>query len=273
MQKKELDLEEIKKIELEILKEIDEICEKNNLNYSLMGGTALGAVRHRGFIPWDDDIDIMMLREEYLKLQNYLKNEHNNKIKFLSCETQDDFPYPFAKIVSTKTIAKEVGIKRIENYGVFVDIFPIDKIPNSNLKRRLFFKKMKLFKKIYLVKLYEKQISKNKLKLCIKNIIATLLKPINLRKLVKKMDKVSQKYNKEKSDYWGSLYVEATLNKNIFYERGFFSNTRKIKFENERFYLIEEYDRYLKDNYGDYMKIPDKENQVSGHNWEYIQLK
>lgn len=271
MTKKNLELEQIKKIEINILEAFDSICRNNNIKYSLMGGTALGAIRHKGFIPWDDDIDVMMMRDDYNKIEKIFNKQYNNSnLKFLTCTTNNDFPYPYAKIVNTNTIAKEKGIKKIENYGVFIDVFPVDKIPESSIKRGIFLKKIKILKKIYLIKLYETQISTNKARLLLKKIISFILKPIKLNKIVEKINKQSQKYNNSESDIYCNVYAETSLSKNIFYNRDFFENTHKIKFENIEAYIIDEYDKYLKDTYGKYMKLPDESKRVSGHNWEYI---
>ena len=129
-----LKLEEMKKVEIEILKKIDEVCSENNIVYSLAGGSAIGAVRHKGFIPWDDDIDIMMLREDYDKLQNVMNDKDYKGIKLLSINNDENFPYPYMKAVSLNTTGKEIGIDKIKDYGVFIDIFPVDKVPTDGKK-------------------------------------------------------------------------------------------------------------------------------------------
>lgn len=266
-------LEEIKKEEIEILKKIDEICKKNNLNYSLAGGSAIGAVRHQGFIPWDDDIDIMMLREDYNKLQKIMGNESYRGIKLLSIENNKNFPYPFNKAVSLNTYAKEIGIEKIEDYGVFIDIFPIDKVPEKEKELKRYIKKVKILKKIYLIKLYKEQISSSKTKLLAKKLISFLLKPINLYKTVNKLDKLFKKYDSSKSNYYGLIFALDESNAKHYYPKEFFANTKKIKFENVEFSIIRDYDRYLKDRYGDYMKLPNENKRITNHNWEYVELK
>lgn len=270
---KNLNIKEIQKIELNILKIIDDICTKNNLNYSLMGGSALGAIRHNGFIPWDDDIDIMMLRKDYNKLIKILNSTDNKGIKLLSNDNQKDFPYPYVKVVDLKTEAKEIGIDTIKDYGVFIDIFPIDKVPNSKFKLNVLIKKIKILKKIYLIKIYNEQISKNKKKLFIKKTLSYFLKPFKLSKIVSKINVLSQKYNCDESNYYCNFYADASLNKKIFYNEKFFTKTHRVNFENENFLIIDNYDKYLKDNYGDYMKLPNEDKRISGHNWEFVRLK
>ncbi len=269
-----IDKKDIEQIEIDILKKIDKICKENNLSYSITAGTAIGAIRHKGFIPWDDDIDIIMLRKDYNKLKEILTANEYADIKYISCETQDDYYNLFAKVVDLRTEAKEIGIRPIKDYGIFIDIFPIDNLPNDEKERKRYINKLNLLRKIHLIKLYEKQISKSKKNLIIKNIIAFLLKPINLRKLVIKFNKLMQKYkDDENSNYVGSLCTELTLKKKKMYEKNFFDEKIDINFENTKFKLAANYDKYLKDVYGDYMQLPLKEQRVSGHNWEFLRWK
>ncbi len=270
----ELDLSTIQQVEIDILKKIDKICKENNLSYSLSEGTAIGAVRHRGFIPWDDDIDIIMLRKDYDKLKEIMTTNEYTDIKYISCETQEDCWNLFAKVVDLRTEAKEIGVRPTKDYGVFVDIFPIDNLPNDERERKRYIYKLNILRKIHSIKLYKKQISKSKKNLIIKNIIALFLKPINLRKLVIKINKLMQKYkNVENCKYVGSICTGITLKKKKIYEKDFFDSKIYINFEDAKFMIISNYDKYLKDVYGNYMKLPPKEKQVSDHNWEFVRWK
>ena len=272
MEEIELSLQEIKECEINILEKIDKICKKYNLKYSLMDGSAIGAVRHHGFIPWDDDIDIMMIRDDYNKLKDILKN-NKEELLYLSCDTRDDYSYPYAKVVDMNTDAKEIGIDKPEGYGVFVDIFPIDKITNCKIEKILYLFYMKILYKIYFIKIYKKQISDSKLKLFLKNIMALLLKPINFKKLVKKMNQKSQIFNNCDIDNYAIIFHDTTLNKKITYKKDFFENIKYMNFENKEFLIINHYDEYLKNVFGEYMKLPPKENRKTNHNWEYLKKK
>ena len=129
---KEIGIEELKRIQIGILKHLDAFCNENNLKYFMCGGTLLGAVRHKGFIPWDDDIDIMMKREDYDKLiELYPKNDNSN-FKLFSYELDKSFPYPFAKMDDFRTIFEE-EINDSYKIGVNIDIFPIDYITEDEL--------------------------------------------------------------------------------------------------------------------------------------------
>lgn len=269
-----LKLEEIKKIELEILKKIDKICKDNNIQYTLMGGSAIGAVRHQGFIPWDDDIDIMMLREDFEKFRGIMKDINISNLKYFNCEDNLDYPYPFAKICDITTEAKETGIKQIKDYGVFVDIFPVDELPNDVNEREKYLSKLRKLRKIHLIKLYEKQISTKFSKLMLKRIIALFLKPMSLSKLTQKINSLMKKYYKSQNNpVYGLLYGTVTLEKKHFFTYDFIHNTQYVKFEDTEVKLMKKYDEYLTYTYGDYMKLPSEDECRSSHNWEILKYK
>lgn len=123
-------IDEIHKIELEILIAFDEFCKEHNLRYSLGAGTLLGAVRHKGFIPWDDDIDLFMLRSEYDSMLEIAKTESVIAGRYRIISPYDeDMPYPFVKIIDIKTKVVEKG--KNTDFGLWLDIFPVDFCGNS----------------------------------------------------------------------------------------------------------------------------------------------
>ena len=141
-----LSRDECKQIQINILNEIATICEINGLQYYLAYGTLLGAIRHEGFIPWDDDIDIYLARNDYDRLAMILKNPQTAKPVWLEYYDGDKegYYYPFAKAVDNTTIAKMEDNKT--QHGIWIDIFPMDNIPNSNKKQEKFVKKGKFLR-------------------------------------------------------------------------------------------------------------------------------
>ena len=117
-------LDEVKQVELEILEYVDKICKENNIQYSLAYGTMLGAVRHKGFIPWDDDIDILLKREEYEKLLRILYSKTDEKYQVFSLK-DEGYWYSYAKVTDTRTIIVEKNDRNMKEC-VYIDIFPID---------------------------------------------------------------------------------------------------------------------------------------------------
>lgn len=122
---------------LEILKEVDKICRKNNIPYWLEGGTLLGAVRHGGFIPWDDDLDICVERKNMRKLKKALQKELPEKYIYQDRFTDFNLPLLISKVRDTKSYVEEEYSSRLKNSGLFVDIIPVEKIISKKLKKRL----------------------------------------------------------------------------------------------------------------------------------------
>ena len=126
MSEKVLSLEEIKRIELGILEYLHQVCEKHDIKYFIDFGTLLGAVRHKGFIPWDDDMDICMLREDYEKLQDYLIANPDERYEVMSYKNNLNYVYPFMKVQDNQTYLLEEDVRIDSNMGIYVDIFPVD---------------------------------------------------------------------------------------------------------------------------------------------------
>lgn len=126
----------IQQLELEVLIEFDKICRRHNLKYTLAGGTLLGAVRHDGFIPWDDDVDVTMLRKDYEKFTQVYYQELNDRLFFQSKDTDPQYQYPFSKVRIKDTIFKETFLAKYNiNHGVYIDVFPIDNVYDDENKR------------------------------------------------------------------------------------------------------------------------------------------
>lgn len=254
---RKLSLEECKKISLDILIDIAKFCDKNNITYFLSVGTLLGAIRHEGFIPWDDDIDIMMPREDY----NRLLNEYNGKYKILKPST--GFLY-YAKAYDPNTIKYEADTDyhKYEPIGVDIDIFPLDGIVNDK----------KIIDKLYkrecflelLLRLSNQPIflRKNPLK-AINRIIPRI---IGSKNIVKMIEKNAQTYKYEDSDYvirmrWSPNGFTGALPKEVF-EKDY------AEFEGHIFCIPKGYDLFLRSFFGDdYMELPPEDKRVI-HNFE-----
>lgn len=252
----------VQNTQLEILDEIVRICDKHSLTYYLIGGTLLGAVRHNGFIPWDDDLDIAMPRYDYDKLIAICKSDLSSKYYLDDFKSNSNYWLPFIKIRKKNTVLEEHFLSRIDDSkkGIWVDIFPLD---NAN-KNHSNFQAIQgyMIKTIRRLIVWRNRYNKPK---TIKQVIlysSTLMIPkiglFYIQQLVMKWNK------NPKSTYYvnfGSKYdqVKQTIPKDIY------NPPCKVEFEGNYYKAPKNWDFILKRIYGDYMKLPPMENRVT-HN-------
>lgn len=258
-----IELEEQKKILLELLKYIDNICRENNINYSLIGGSLIGAIRHNGIIPWDDDIDIGLHQQDRNKLIEILKRENHEYYKVLDKENS---LYPFPKLVDTRTLIIEKDVKKIENYGIYVDIFAYYNAPNNKLTRYIYFKKIEILKKLITGATICDEIYFNE-KNFLKVIRNKISRKIGIKKINIKYQNILNKYNDEKTKYslldwpcYGYKHeIQSSDNLIEFID---------CEFDKQNSMIFKKYDNVLKTTFGDYMTPPPKEKQITNHNTE-----
>lgn len=256
---------------IEILIEIDRICDKYGLRYYLVGGSTIGAVRHHGIIPWDDDVDIALPRCDFEKFKNIVQKELGNRYRFVDNEIDSSYYYRFAKIYDEQTTIVE---KKYPFYigGVWVDVFALDGLPNNPKEREMHLRRYeKVYYKLY--ELYDK--AKYKLNLNPLYIYRYLRKiyyhnKYNFRDLIGKCEDIAKTYPFDDSEYiinFGGGYGRKEITK-----REFFDNYVKCPFEGHNFIIPAGYDGYLKGIYGDYMKFPPIEKRGTNHTHYYINL-
>lgn len=264
--KKNIGLKEMQEIEKHLLKEIREVCEKLHLKYYLCGGTLLGAVRHKGFIPWDDDIDIYMMREDYEKLENYFISINGvyKKSRLLSMKLEDDYYYPMMKLVDTTTYMKESDTKNIKNMGVYIDIFPLDGTPNNQKLRKIYMKRINLLKKTAYMAYYDKFETNTRLLKPIKYMWFKVSKLFGPVRIAKHMEKIVKKHQVEHSKYIGNV-LSGEIKELV--PAALYKEDQLYDFEGEKYNGVKDYDAYLTAMYGNYMKLPSKEKQVTHHRY------
>lgn len=258
-------IKKLQEKELEILKEVDRLCKKNGIKYSLAYGSAIGAIRHQGFIPWDDDVDIMMSIENYKKFQSIVNIDLNSeKFYYQNYMTEKHGFLMWDKIRMNNTTSIIKGQDNIPiHYGICIDIFPLFKFPKN---KKLQLKHIKLMKKSFILldtELYNFGHKRTTFKGKIIYFIINLI-PRKIRKKIiqKNIEKVSS-YNGEFDKYvdYSDIY-----NRVLEYPKEIMNGFVDMKFENEVFPIIKQYDKFLKIAYGDYMKLPPKEERVAHGN-------
>lgn len=261
---KKIDIRELKEIQLDILQCVHDFCQDNGLRYSLAYGTLIGAVRHHGYIPWDDDVDIMMPREDYEKFL-LLFNGYKENIVVAATQLDRAYYAPYANVYNNKTLLIEHNIDN-GGVGIKIDIFPIDSVPEDREKRIRLFNKVEYYKKIICLKNCNYHRISNLLSRIIAFIIQRFVSFISFSLL---LDRLAYKQN--------NINNESQLINNIVWcgagEKGCFprsamANYMEMKFESRSFKVIEGYDVFLKAHYGDYMKFPPEEDRVPQHGFE-----
>jgi len=264
---KELNIQQIRKIQLHSLEVIHKYCNDHNLKYFLIFGTLLGSIRHNGYIPWDDDIDVMMPRKDYEYLISHFNEEdiHNKRIQ--NKYTDKDFIMCFSKLIDTTTIVYEE--KAYIPTGVWIDIFPYDNVPDNKIIRRHYLNE--IYRKNATYYLYNlKEYSSLAL---YKRIYIKLLKTIyskeRMYKYFLKLEQYRKKYMNTDTKYSGLLYWSfGRKYKQIAFPTELVEKVELHKFENLNLYIPSRYDEILRGCYDDYMTLPKKEEQHSNHNYK-----
>lgn len=256
----------VKYAQLDLLNEVKRICDKNNINYFLSYGTLLGAVRHKGFIPWDDDIDVGFLKNDYDRFINCCEKDLSSEYELINWNVGKSIPHPFykLKIKNTKYI-EQLAINNNSNNGIFIDLFAFQDIPNNKIIRLCQCIKITLIRKAMLLKCNYDIIGQN----TIKKIVYI---PFKIYNKLNSKEKLIDKYNtvlnrKQKSS---ARYVMTDSHANPFKTKEFIPkkwlNEMIIgSFEGEEYKIPKEYDYILKLMYNDYMKLPPIEKRKSPH--------
>ncbi|CCZ19742.1 lPS biosynthesis protein [Candidatus Apopatosoma intestinale] len=267
---KELTLQELKEIEFDILKMFDSFCRDNNIKYYLAFGTLLGAIRYKKFIPWDDDVDVLVPREDYDKLIRIFRDD--SKYCLFAFEKNHYFHYPFAKLCDMTT-KKEQTIYKNRNVelGVEIDIFPLDLWDNDFEKAKIEAARIKKYQKWLKMTKLDKPLTTTPLKRILWQGVILFAKLIGGGFFVKRMVKESNKPSQSGSKFAG-VKVWA-----IYGERGIipaevFADTTYVEFEGEMFPAPAGYDTYLTCLYGDYMPEPPVEKRKTHHSFKAYRL-
>ncbi len=263
---RKIDDSEIQSYLIKIMEAFDQFAKDNHLTYYLSGGTLIGAVRHQGFIPWDDDIDIMMPRKDY---EFVLSRFQHPRYRVIDCESNPNFGTSYARIWDTHT---KIQYKNSNNseFGIYMDVLPMDGYPDSLLLSKLLELRLYILRKKRLFATYILIPEKAKFK--------------GLKKLYKKLNKkTANEYSREinrlgrKRAYESSKFVGVlSATHNVFKERNpktLFDKTLYMNFENLNLPVPAGYDTYLRHIFGDYMQLPPPEQRVRRHGQPFYDIE
>lgn len=258
-------LKRLQETELEILKVVTDFCDEKGIRYCLTSGTLLGAVRHNGFIPWDDDIDISMPRADYEKFLTYA-DDFIDGYEIVCTKLNNQYPIAIAKVRKCDTVMKEPSMAHLDiNHGVWIDVFPLDRVKSTQrLKRRAH-----NFNLLTTVINYKLKVSNPK-KIKTKFICMAL----GLLS-IKELDKIRTRIMTAEECTDAKMYTSFASNlgpSRLLFDESVYFPAKKIKFETEIFYAPAKIDVWLTGAYGDYMSLPPENERVNRHKVMEIKL-
>ena len=260
---KVIEQEELKTMQLNILKKVDAYCKEHGIQYFLAYGTLLGAVRHKGFIPWDDDIDIAMNREDY---ERFVAGYSDEILKVYSLRTSKRCRFPFAKVYDSRTSMFEGSYKKTSEFGVNIDIFPIDAVPDDKQVRLSLIQRARFWQMLAKIKLSRV----SKIMTLKHNLIIfpgrILLAPIPLTFIAKKIDAISSSWSEEDDTDTVGFMVWGYGEREMF-AKDIFSEAVDMRFEDMSAPVPKEYDTVLTSLFGSYREYPPLAKQVSQHDF------
>ncbi len=255
-------LKKLQKYQIEILDEVVRICQKHKIQYFIIGGNLIGAIRHKGFIPWDDDLDIAMMREDYDKFLEVATQEIDKRMLVDYAENNEYYYLPFAKIRLRDSIYEEPEQKNYQGpKGIWIDIFPMD---NANQEDSLFIRWQTFLKEsIHFINAIKANVTSEKNSI-MKKIIRFIFKPISTQKLVRLQQKIMKWENRKEAKYCISFGARYGMRKQAMLKSVFLPATQ-VEYEGKMYDAPGDYEFYLKRIYGDYMTLPPENKRVT-HN-------
>ncbi len=249
-------------VQLFILRKVVEVCDKHNIEYFLHYGTLLGAVRHKGFIPWDDDIDIAMKRDDYNLFLQIAQSELGDEFFIQHYTTDSNYPRYIIKVRLVGTEHKEYSVEDISmNHGVYIDIFPLDKVPVSRGSSLIYRKKMLKMLHIFIATKKGSKERTSQLKTIARFLFNPVFQLFNDSFIYKQIEKIYSATSNKKGDYWASFASPYGIEKDVIAEADIGKGSY-VDFEGEKFKIPSDYDIILSMLYGDYMTLPPKDKRI-----------
>lgn len=243
---------------LEIMKYIDRLCRDNHITYYIMGGTALGAVRHGGFIPWDDDLDIFMTPEQYAEFKSVFESQNSDMFVLQEWKTtKNHLEYAKVRMNGTTFIEEHFKDRKDMHHGIYVDIMILHKVPENKFIQKLVYLESKF------VTLYGLSQRNWKPKTKLQNVVLKSLKILPCRLMAKISYKHIYKYDTLKENFKYCYWITPAKFRNGLFDMDFFENPIDVPFEDTVLLGSKKIKEYLAYRYGDYMKLPPEEQRES----------
>ncbi|MCI8744234.1 MAG: LicD family protein [Lachnospiraceae bacterium] len=253
-----IEFDEARQLELNLLVKFADFCEKENLRYYLAYGTLIGAVRHKGFIPWDNDVDVVMPRPDYTRfMELILRRPIEDYIEVLDYHKVKTFP--FIKLIDNRTRLKEHFLVTEDNLGIYIDIFPLDGFPDSKEEQHRLFKKAAFYYKLYAFANYRFNTGANFWKKLIKNTLYPFSRLVSSYKVCELLNNLCKAYDYDQSNMVGDI-VWGFDEREIISKECF--QTIYGEFEEYKLRIPQGFDQYLTQCYGEYMRLPKEEERI-----------
>lgn len=253
-------LKHLQKVQKMMLKDFIKICEENDITYFVNGGTLLGTIRHGGFIPWDDDIDLMMFRKDFEKLNKIMSETPNDKYHLLNVLNEETYHYTFARVNLKNTLLEEWWAKQVDyDTNIFMDIFILDNLPDNKIIKFIHKWRCSILNQLVMYSLIKFE-NESKLKQIIQQLIYYFLKiiPISPNTLKKRCLKAYRKYEDYDSEELCDFPAVCGL---PIYKRNDWLPPKKAKFENIEVNVPNNPNAILTIIYGNYMKLPPEDKR------------
>lgn len=254
---------EIKLLQLNILKSVHNFCIDNNIRYSAAFGTLLGTIRHQGYIPWDDDIDIMIPRLDY---ERFISSFSDENYRVASNTSMASYYLPYAKVYDVRTKVNE-HVEIPMDFGVNIDVFPLDVVPDSDKELASLLKVKDFWNKIYNLKIVSVEKSRSWYKNVVLLIAHVLLAPWSIHIISEKLRSCAVRYSGMTTSRVG-LVAQSDNNNREIWPLSVFAKYETRRFEDTEILVISDYDHILKSIYGDYMQLPPVEKRITHHSFD-----
>ena len=270
----ELTMRDVQLSSLEILRNVAEICEKENIRYALAYGTLLGVVRHKGFIPWDDDIDIIVPRPDYERLLAYFEKNHPDPFVAMNMKTTKDYPFLITRIVD-KRYKLDVRNEKDYGLGTFIDVYVLDGVGNTFEEGVSFISKTCKYPRLIFLatrKYYHFGTTKGFWKRMIKFPAFCFAKLMGKEFFIKRLMKIVDTNSYDRCQFVGC----AVWNERPFwgvFDKKYVEDTILAPFENYQFRIPKDYDEILRQWYGDYMQLPPEKDRIYHHLYKVYKIE